>query len=213
MRCLPYFRNKSKRKSIFHNLFWNFTFCECHTFLRWLCTLIITTPIFFAVFVASFHRWHTCMCLYLNFRFFFISFHLNHTEMHCIRESFIVIDVPFSRLAAFYECYVAVIHNTIRYEVIRKLMKIPDKFISKWCASVQRQGHHFLTQLKKNNNCIQSIIFVWNVWSMSNGNTIPQTDGHRWKRKETVQTNTNTIQKTIHTHVYSKIKIKNHQHI
>lgn len=54
-------------------------------------------------------------------------FDVYSSGMHYIKESFIVIDVPFLLLAVFYECYVAGIHSTIPYEVIQKAMKTPDK--------------------------------------------------------------------------------------
>lgn len=66
-----------------------------------------------------------------SFGFSIFSFHAraHNSEMHCIRESFIVIDVPFSPLEVSCECYVHEIHSTIPYEVIRKVTKTPDKWI------------------------------------------------------------------------------------
>lgn len=52
---------------------------------------------------------------------------VKHCVMHYIRAYFIVIGAPYLRWAAFYVCCVAVIHNIIQYEVIRKARMRQDK--------------------------------------------------------------------------------------
>lgn len=184
----------------------------CHTlslFVNWLCTL--AAPNFLSLFfIASFHL-HAYVFNKIEFPWFFflfkISLRFKITEMHCIRESFIAIDAPFSLSAAFYECYVAVIHSTIRYEVIRKLMKTPDKFIlSDVCCTCNDQN--IILYNKKEQHTIIHFFFFW-CW-MYEWTWVREQDRRaerKWKAfKKHKHHSKHQKHLHSHTHVYSNEK-------